>query len=222
MCLERSISNGILSPNRIHNNVDTYFCEKRNITAIDMCSFRNKNCSHYKIIYPNFEFMYLNSNNVTELHEDLFISLPNIKKIDLHNNRITSISYYLFINNNKLLFINLYNNKIKTFIVELAHILSLRTVLLSRNPIETLHEGTLKYFFIRNTHMKKFMGIGFINNVKCDCNVNWIRRIKKEIKINDFEFGNRKYINLTEFLKVYENLEKKCTLNNNLDTYSIG
>ena len=186
-----------------------------------MCSFRNINCSHYKITYPNFKSLYLNDNNITELHEDVFTSLPNIIIINLHNNRITSISYYLFINNNKLFYINLYNNKIKTFIVELAHILHLQLLHLDENLIETFHEGTLKNFFIQNINDVKYMDITFINNVTCDCNVNWIRRIKKEIKISVFIFeGN--YINVTEFLKLYEHLENNCILNNNIDTNLTG
>ena len=165
--------------------------------------------------------MYLYNNNIMDLHKNVFISLPNIKKINLSYNRITSIPYNLFINNDNLMNIFLSNNKIKIFIVELAYILYLSYLILSENPIEILHEGTLKYFFIRNIYIKKYMGIGFINNVKCDCNVNWIRLIKKEIKINNFEFGD-KYIKLTVFLKEYEHLENNCTLKNKIDIHLIG
>ena len=187
-----------------------------------MCAFRNINCSHYKITYSQFEFMHLNNNYITELHEDLFISLPNIKTIDLRINLIKSISYNLFINNTKLEEIFLNNNKIKIFIVELAHILYLRYLFLNENPIEALHEGTLKYFFIRTTNGTKMMTVDFITNATCDCNANWIRRIKKEIKILLFKFEN-KNLNLAQFLKEYEYLENNCTLtNNNIYTNSIG
>ena len=187
-----------------------------------MCSFRNINCSNYKITYPNFKSIFLNGNNITDFHEDVFTSLPNIDTIFLHTNRITSISYYLFINNNKLEYLSLKNNKIKIFIVELTHIFNLRLLNLDENPIETFHEGTLKNFFIRNINITKYLAVGFINNVTCDCNVNWIRRIKEDIKIHSFEFEG-KHLNLTEFLKLYEHLENNCILNNtNIDTNLTG
>ena len=186
-----------------------------------MCSFRNINCSHYKITYPYFKIIYLNNNNITELHEDLFTSLPNIHTIVLHTNQITSISYYLFINNNKLEYILLNNNKIKIFIVELAHILDLKGLYLDGNTIETFHEGTLKNFFIRNINTIKYMAVGFTNNVICDCNINWIIRIKEEIIIEGFKFEG-KHLNLMEFLKLYEHIENSCTLNNNIDTNLTG
>ena len=157
--------------------------------------------------------MYLNNNMITELHEDVFISLPNILRIHLQDNLIKSISYNLFINNNILEEINVYNNSIKIFIVELAHILSLRTLVLSRNPIETLHEGTLKNFFIQHTPSEKYMGLDLINNCTCDCNVNWIQRIKKEIKIHYFYIDNT-IVNLKDFLILYTTLENTCCLNN--------
>ena len=184
-----------------------------------MCSFRNINCSHSKITYPNFKEMYLNNNMITELHEDIFISLPNIVRISLNDNLIKSISYNLFINNNILEEINLYNNSIKIFIVELAHILTLRSLELSGNPIETFHEGTLKNFFIQHTQIDKYMGIDLINNFTCDCNVNWIQRIKKEIAIQYFYLYN-KTTNLDEFFILYTNLENICI--NNINTNLIG
>ena len=184
-----------------------------------MCSFRYVNRSYSKITYPNFKEMYLHNNMITELHEDVFISLPNILRISLHNNLIKSISYNLFINNNVLEIINLYNNNIKIFIVELANILTLRSLELSRNPIEIFHEGTLKNFFIQHTPIDKYMGIDLINNFKCDCNVNWIQRIKKEITIQYFYLYN-KTTNLDEFFILYTNLENICI--NNLNTNLTG
>ena len=179
-----------------------------------MCSFRNINCSYYNITYPHFKFMYINNNNITELHEDLFTSLPNIKKINLSYNRITSISYYLFINNNKLEEIFLSYNIIKIFIVELAHISHLRILNLIENPIETFHEGTLKNFFIRNKNNNKIMGVSLINKIICDCNMHWIQRITDEIEIQQFYFENNRLINLTSFLILYTNLENISNLNN--------
>ena len=63
------------------------------------------------------------------------------------------------------------------------------------------------------------MAVGFLNNVICDCNINWIRRIQKDNTILFFKFET-KYLNLTEFLKLYEHLENNCTLYNNIDLIS--
>ena len=210
-----------MSPNQINDDTTKYKCPKYNIRKIYICAFRKINCKYFKVIYPDLEVMRLNNNNITELNEDLFTSLPNMILIDLRNNQIKSIPYNLFINNNKLFNIYLTNNKIKIFIVELAHILNLNSLFLSKNPIETLHEGTLKKFLIGNTNRTKQMGVSLINSFKCDCNVNWIRRIKKDITMIDIEFENED-IYLTEFLKEYEHLANNCTLNNIIVTNLIG
>ena len=177
-----------------------YICKNHNITAIDMCSFRN--CSQFNITY-NLTFLLLDNNIIIELHDDIFMSLTNIIAIDLHNNRITSISYMLFINNKYLQILNLTNNKIKIFIVELAHLSYLSILDLRGNPIETFHEGTLKRFFTSRYKsrliIKPYMGLGIINNIKCDCNVHWIQRIKGEIKFKRFYLENE-LLNVTSFL----------------------
>ena len=91
--------------------------------------------------------------------------------------------------------------------------------MLGRNPIKIFHESTLKNFVIQHTQINKYMGIDLINNLTCDCNVNWIQRIRKEIKIHYFHIYNT-FLNLEDFLILYTTLENICI--NNINTNLTG
>ena len=212
-CQHDDISNGFLKPNVISTSIYVFICFGNKLEGMDICSFRNINCSTNAINYPNLKHLYLNNNEIKTLPEDLLISLTNLEKISLEYNHITHIPYYIFSNNYKIQTILLMHNKIKIFILELSHLLSLHTMSLYNNPLETIHEGTLKTFFlVRNTN--KFIGLGNINieQFKCDCNIKWIGRIKSSIVVYKFNMGDEIY-NLNEFLEQYNLIEKNCNLN---------
>ena len=181
-----------------------------------MCSFRHANCTNYDINYPLVKEIQLNHNHISYLHEDTFISVPYIENISLDYNNITSIPYLLFSNNHKLKYLYLNGNNIKIFIIELSHLLHLNSLSLLDNPIETFHEGTLKTFFMHKTDVFKDISLGNLNQLKCECNMEWLGRIKKYIFVREFYIVD-KYYNLKEFLKLYDLFINKCNLYNKIE-----
>ena len=213
-CRHDEISNGFLKPNLISISSFVYNCSYNRLEGLDICAFRDIHCRIDATYYiTTLKQLYLNNNEIKTLPEYLLISLTNLENISLSYNQITHIPYYLFSNNYKLKKIFLMHNKIKIFILELSHLLSLHTMSLYNNPVETIHEGTLKTFFlVRITN--KFIGLGNINieQFKCDCNIEWIGRIKSSIVVNRFNMWDEIY-NLNEFLEQYNSIEKNCNLN---------
>ena len=181
-----------------------------------MCSFRHANCTNYDIKYPLVEELYLNNNQISNLHEDTFISLSNIERITLNNNNITVIPYLLFNYNHKLEILELEDNNIKIFIIELSHLLHLNSLSLVGNPIETFHEGTLKTFFIHKVDVFKDMTFNNLTeHLTCYCSIAWLIRIKKYIVIRDF-YNRKICYNLKQFLKYVDSFINNCNLNNTI------
>ena len=98
------------------------------------------------------------------------------------------------------------NNTIRNFIIELWHIRGLHKLSLTKNPIEIFHEGTFKIFLI--TKSKQLKKLSFdTNNIICDCNIDWVLKIKKIIiqKINIIIL-TKTYTNNTKFIEYYKQL----------------
>ncbi|CAH2265400.1 uncharacterized protein LOC120634355 [Pararge aegeria] len=85
----------------------------------------------------NNEFLsvlYLQSNNLTYLPEDIFNSLPNLKWFDLRDNKLTDIPKTVKYHRS-LTHILLQNNKITTLPNEIGTVTSLKVLQLSGNPL---------------------------------------------------------------------------------------
>ena len=183
-------------------SVRVYMCINKFLTSINICTFRNKQCSK-KSKYPYLYGISLRNNHIKELHEDIFMALTNVIFIILDNNEIESLPIYvfkyntqltninlnynhlthihtnIFISNTKLIKIHLIKNKIKHFTIECKSLRNLKRLYLNGNPLHSLDEATIKPLLILtyyNNNLKITFDTSSFTCYSMLCNMSWLIR----------------------------------------------
>ena len=157
----------------------TLSCTDLPIKALHVNAFISPNCN-----YNSIQYLYLNNNNITELHIYQFIKLTNLTQIYLNYNKIQLVNRLLFLKNIKLTHINLSYNRIIKFVLDIVTLPSLEYLNLGYNYITRLNHSIFKKYIKKgnNQYMKTLLL--YNNSFDCVCDIMWLSNLGKLDIIN--------------------------------------
>ena len=157
------------------NEIDTFICNIKSIKTLHESAFYNRN--NYKIS-SEFKYLYLNYNNISNIHNNTFVKLYNLKIIQVNHNLITIINSTMFHNNKLLTDIDLSHNRIHDFNLNLNILTELNSLYLNNNLLKVLDELIFKVYVIQSY---VYLNIKH-NKFACYCNMYWLARLHDDIK----------------------------------------
>ena len=131
----------------------------------------------------SIQYLYLNHNNITEVHNIHFIELTNLTSIYLNNNNIKLVNRLLFSKNIKLTYIKLSYNHITHFLLDINLLPSLKYLNLGYNYITRLNQSIFKNYVKQDNENGAELIISN-NSFSCVCNMMWLSYLEEVYIIN--------------------------------------